>query len=353
MRLLPNPWLGLHPAFADQPPPLAASNFTSATSVGASVGLYGVAVGAFFKGRPTLGLTAAAYTMALAGCGYAYVDYVQGETAKQFLDTKGIKVPKRKLVDRLGSFDQDNVILLGALAGIAVASRRIRPQHMSRFSWYGGAACFGTMGSSMALALVPWPARKAAQEQAMKNAMIAQQYQGELIAAIDPEAKTPWPSMSSPMAWPTSNQGGQVTINRADHDLSSVEDSDPVELPNRIRGYSKLDVDDPRPHLSEIQDDGERVFKPATNYDWAPKSYEEAQLCLNEHIQYLKKRREGFSQEAELIWHTIATREAEHYHTSWKAEQRIALETMNEIHVNIWLQISYLDCELYQTWSTS
>lgn len=196
MRLLPNPWYGLHPAFADQPPPLSASAFSGAPLIGANVGLYGVAVGAFFKGRPTMGLTAAAYTMALVGCGYTYFTYAEGYEARRFLETKGITVPKRKFVDRLGYFDQENLILLGALAGIAVASRRIRAQHMSRFAWYGGAACFGTLGAEMALKVIPWPARREAQVQAMKNAMVAQQYQGEVLAATYPEVKNQWLSMN-------------------------------------------------------------------------------------------------------------------------------------------------------------
>ncbi|GAB7342677.1 hypothetical protein MBLNU457_g0831t1 [Dothideomycetes sp. NU457] len=359
MRLLPNPWYGLHPAWPDQPPPLSASNFTAAPGIGANVGLYGVAVGAFFKGRPTLGLTAAAYTMALAGCGYAYLNYAEGVTARRFLETKGINVPKRKFVDRLGSFDQDNVLLLGVLVGIAVAARRIRPEHMSRFSWYGGAACFGTLGSQMALKLVPWPARREAQDQVMKNGVIAQQYHGEIIATMRPNS---WPWMreeidtaDSPAASPASARGGRETDRPAESlplliarvlvDPSSVGGEDSNELLERLQA-EKLDYDDPRPHLSEFED-GERVFKPQTNYEWMPRSDEEARLRLNEHIEYLKKRREGISKEAELFWHTVAIKEAEYYKTKddtpLKKEQRAALGIMNQVHLDIWLQASVLD----------
>jgi len=377
MRLFPSPWQGLHPAFPETPAPLSASGSTSAPTVGASVGLYGVAVGAFLKERPTMGLTAAAYTMVLAGCGYAALNYVEGNTARRFLETKGIEVPKRRIVERLGSFDQDNVLLLGALVGIAVAGRRIRPQHLSRFSWYGGAACFGTLGSTMVLKVAPWPARREAAEQGLKNAMIAQQYQGEVIAAVDPEMKDRWwPQMNrqsstpnGPSAPPASIQGGQETDQRAgplraalaqilgpsgfgDGDISEAEALSALETAQS----DQLDEDDPQPHLSNIED-GERVFKPVTNYKWSPRSHEDAQRCLNEHIEHLKKRREEISKEAELLWHTVATKEAEYYETKndtpLKAEQRAALEIMNEIHINIWLQASMVDCKLNQTWSIS
>jgi len=186
------------------------------------------------------------------------------------------------------------------------------------------------------------------------------------MAAIDPESKTHWSQMGRQGGQSNSALGPQSSEQTAPSNDQSAESllaqfaqltgqssgnsySNTGELPPDLQA-EKIDEEDPKPHLSSIED-GERVFKPATNYKWTPGS--NGLQSLNEHIEHLKKRREEISKEAELFWHTVATKEAEYYETKnntlLKDERRAALEIMNEVHLNIWLQASILDCKLHQT----
>lgn len=87
-----------------------------------------------------------------------------------------------------------------------------------------------------------------------------------------------------------------------------------------------------------------------TNYFGAPRSVEETRLWLEKHLEYLRERREALSKEADLFWHYRATREWEYSintkYSDLSLDQRAMIQMMNHVHLNIWLQVSTVDCKI-------
>lgn len=317
--------------------------------VGGTLGLFAMLVGRI-RGRPEIGLPVAAWSGLLLSSLMVAGRYLEGAEAKAFLDTKGIQIPKARLVERVGHIDWDDFALVGAGVGMLIAARR--PGQMSKFSRYGGAACIGFCAADMACALAPWPANAEAKVELIRQLAIKKQYENEVWATSpfegrrrrarqDTQAVPPHSAGPTGPTGPTSiqqllRQGADSTNNTPQSPLASQFDEE--------QAVRELDETDPRPHLSELRD-GVRVFRPETNYRWSPGKDGESELT--EHIEELKKRRADLSREAELLFHQIAKREALFYDTIpnsvEKTERRASLEIMGDLHINVWIEIGMVD----------
>lgn len=355
MRLLPSPCDGLHPAYPKMPEPLPCSLFVASWQYAAISGLVGAGAGKVFRNRPGFGLTVAAYTGLGLGMTALLGDYVKEKQGRAYLATKNIKVPERKFVERIGNIDLDNYTLVGGGVGVLVAALGRKPWTVTGFSRFLGSFYFGASGGMVAgmVALSPIKAK----EQVARQRAIAARFDDEKKSL---QLSTFGKGREQPQTSAVAAQVGMSSIQQllqqgtgSHQSVSHLQQGLPQAGPH-AQGFStshvnredahELDVSDPRPHLSESWD-GERVFRPETNYKWTPGS--EGPKVLVDHINDLKKRRKRLAQEAELVWYEIAVREGKYYETpndvDAKTERRIGLEIMNEIHLNIWLEIGIVD----------
>lgn len=374
MRLFPPPYEGLDPAYPVTPAPLPCSKVWDGAVNGAFIGVLGTLIGAFRK-RPGMGLTYAAY----GTLGSSLVGIIQEvavtDVRIEYLQEKGIRVPRRSYYERLGSVDYDNFAILGAATGIVVAASSRRLPTVQGFTKYFGAASFGVLGAHSAMLSVQWPKLREGINTALR--------QEELWSRRKPEADN-WPTAGLSSTY-TSLIKLRVLYNertKSEPQTSQVEHQpiadviggmfkhgqppnqapEPVGVASRemvgefvdamddIDEATRLDETDPKPHLSAVHD-GERVFQPATNYRWSVGPNGEVEMKA--HLAHLQAKRLELSREAELVWHKMAVKEAEFYKLSRdhpeKDLARAALQVLNVVHVSLWTEISVQDWMIADT----
>ena len=137
MRLLPPPFEGLHPAFpapdnSSLPAPSGHESAISATKAGL-VGLLPLTLGAVLRLPRLRAFAFEASAYGLIGFAASGVLARQKTTdhVRSFLATQGIEIPAQKVIDRLGRFDFDDGLILGAATGIFIASLPRRPWSVS------------------------------------------------------------------------------------------------------------------------------------------------------------------------------------------------------------------------------
>ncbi|KAJ9627322.1 hypothetical protein H2203_003784 [Taxawa tesnikishii (nom. ined.)] len=350
MRITPDPYEGLHPAIVHKPPPLSSSPWTICPAVGGCLGVLGWALGRAIK-RPGLGTRTAAWsTSAYLILNLSSSEYVKRRRINPFLESKGIKVPKSKLVERTLDIDQDNFIILGMLVGIGTAGARRQPWAVFGWQRFVGALSFGAAGGAILSPLVDQQRYVAAFQRLEREREVAKLYEPEMKAFMmqnffGKEDAQPADQPSSSM---TPLQKLLKQAGPAGMQSPQGPPFDRLGAPQMPLFDANLDKDiddeDPQPHLSEMRD-GERIFKPNTNYTWSAGA--DAIPKLEEHIKLLRTRRSQLAKEAELLWHDLAAKEAVYYEipiqAKEKADVRSMLQNMNHVHINLWLEIGMLD----------
>lgn len=119
-RTFPSPYEGLHPAFPAPEPAENSSPHVTSLSFGGVLGICAFAIDRI-AGLSTRPARSGAMVSAYTCVGFLTLaighEHDEGERARTFLSHHGIEVPKRRLYDRLGYFDQDDGIVLGSLGG--------------------------------------------------------------------------------------------------------------------------------------------------------------------------------------------------------------------------------------------
>lgn len=177
MHLFPEPYAGLHPAF-----PRKASWITGHPALNyaglPSLAYLVPAVASTISGRPVgwvLASNVAAYGL-LATTAYGCVarTLVQ-KRAEAFLREQNIEIPKGKLLDRLGYFDIDDAVILGAAAGVTIASRHRRPRSVIGWKRWAAATSVGVCGGGLLFILkVAFTATVNKEKEAELNESVAQ-----------------------------------------------------------------------------------------------------------------------------------------------------------------------------------
>lgn len=90
------------------------------------VGAVAAEIGYFTKRGPSVGLPVATHTTAGMYLLSAAADNIELRKTSSFLETQGIQVPRRRLVERVGHVDMDDFCNVGAVAALIVAARRGR-----------------------------------------------------------------------------------------------------------------------------------------------------------------------------------------------------------------------------------
>ena len=329
MRLFPQPWEGLHPAYPKAFYPLPASDYVNAPIVGGWAGLLGTGLGALLRSRPEIGLTVAAYTTVGSVLIYGLQDYVEGNIARPYLQSQSIEVPRRRLFERTGfdHIDYDDIVVSGMGVGLLVATLRRRPWTITGFSRFAGAASFGAVGATLPLKIVPWRSYEQAVQRNEVQLIVAQSYEPEIERMIGPEG-----APQDPFQMRHANTRGSEGSLGEMHQSALVSD---------------LDWQDPRPHIRDM-DGSEPFYKPLRNYAWIPTL--KSRPSLLDHQSQLRGTRDQMAKEAELYWHRIATKEADTYDSDRiDPERQASLAMLNVIHANLWLSIAKIDWMLADT----
>lgn len=159
MRFFPPTWEGLHPAFPQIKLPSETTALDPRVNI-LSLGLgmsacAGVALRNAFRPKATIhpvppALRVALFATALNGHASITTAYSDRCMAEQLLPIHGIKVPERQYIDRLRHWDQDNWLVLGALAGLGMGrSMRLLRLRIRCDSFTWSAAC-GVAGANLA-----------------------------------------------------------------------------------------------------------------------------------------------------------------------------------------------------------
>lgn len=344
MIILPAPWEGLHPAFPKRPDPFNTNSITNAPVQGGTVGLAWTVGAAMFNKSPASGLKAGAWvTVASLIGGVAVEQYLGRLVARPYLESKGLTVPRQKLIERPFHADENSFIIAGGCAAILLSRMIAQPWAVTGWKRSLGAFSIGSFGGSLCsygyhyTQLKPYVERIQQQKQtALRYSQEVKEFHrrrkdmGDDLANNDRQAASGALGMTS-LQQLLKDVGGNMNLG------TNKEDVEPTPMHD-------LDEKDPQPHFSELRD-GERIFKPHTNYKWQPGP--DGVQKLEDHISALRTRRTQLAQEAENIFHNMATKEAEYYDTSsstpQKEERRIALEVLGHVHMNVYLEISQVD----------
>lgn len=358
MLILPPPWEGLHPAFPQRPEPFYTTSLTNAPVEGGTIGLAWATAATLFRRSPMSGVKAAAYaTLTCAAFHVASEQFVGRVVVTPFLESKGITIPRQKIITRPFVFDENSFIVAGGIAGVLLARTIARPWSVTGWKRAVGAFSIGAFVGDLSSYAFYWRQIEPTAEKVRQQKALQAMYQDEVsdfrrqrlaikygshfdLSATTTTTTTPT-SQDTPNAAPSAM--GATTMHQLLGDLKRAAE-DALEKTDAYDGPTaqELDEKDPQPHMSDMRD-GERTFHPETNYDWSGTVGD-----LQSHIDSLRARRQKLKAEAELLWHKIARNEAEylalptsdqHHHD----QDRMRLKLMNHLHVNSYLEISELD----------
>lgn len=282
-------------------------------------------------------------TFALLGVGSE--EWARHYRVKPYLESKGIKIPRRKLVERVTEIDADNWILLGMGLGTAAAGLMRRPWHIHGWNRFMGYASYGGLAGLAGALLSDPEGYTNALDKAERNRAISMAYQADMQqfwasrrTADDVQKNMPQPQVGMTPLEKLLQQAGSPRVEGQEFGkVEAVWEGD-------VGHDSILDREDPQPHYSFMRD-GERIYLPSTNYEWQPGP--EGVKQVEDHINVLKAQRAQLAREAELLWHQLAVKEAEYFDTPVSTESRKEQEDfvsmLSHIHFNIWNDVSALD----------
>jgi hypothetical protein len=342
MRILPPNWEGIHPAYPSKPAPFNESVLTKAPYWAGGCGAVAAAASLVMKKPATAGLKIAAWTTLLYGIPTVGLEHYAGrKIARPYLESKGLSVPKQKIVDRPFSVDADNYIVAGGFIAIALAASTRKPWAISGWKrWLGAFSCGAFAGGSF-------------------NSIYHYNTVGTLGEAIrnQQSQSTLWSedvkrfivSRAANKAVGNERLPGATSLQDMLKTVGSAQDTGLKEINAAVEKATKsaqedVDEQDPRPHFSEMRE-GERVFFPEPNYKWQPTL--DAGPQIESHIQELKERRSRLANEAAILFHTLACKQNELYATDKddvdREQHRVDAELMGHLHVQTYLEISRLD----------
>lgn len=361
MIILPPPWEGLHPAFPKRPEPFNTNALTNATTAGGTFGLLWATGAILFRKSPHTGLKAAAWVTTLTAAAGLGSEQVIGRIyAKPYLESKGITVPRQKLLVRPFNLEEDNFIVAGGIGAVLLARSIAKPWQVTGWKRVVGAFSMGAFVGDLTNYAYHWRqiypcAEKVAQQKAQRAQYAAElkEFRTKTIAAkygVSIETSGSLDVSTEPGTGTTSatdvaagkHPGSTTSMQQLLRDLQKTAEESMEKMAGNDTPHPDDDTD-PQFHFSELRG-GERVFRPDTNYNWNGTPAE-----LDQHMAALQARREHLKQEAELLWHRLAVKEAAYHSsadTSDESERevnRIALEVMNHLHINAYLEISQHD----------
>ncbi|KAK4540825.1 hypothetical protein LTR36_008902 [Oleoguttula mirabilis] len=359
MRLFPSPFVGLHPAFPefDHPSIPAPSVHPSVVRSGLAglVGALPLAVGVIFrlpKARAFAFEVSAYSLLGLVLAGVAEKEKVDGHI-RAFLGAQGIEAPGgTKWVDRLGHPDFDDALILGGMTGVFVASQARQPWSVSGWKRLLGAAAFGIttakFGVSIGVLLAMGEEGRKTNLKRLQEEMGWHVTINKTIVALQEQklrmAGISVPSVAGVVASPLVAPMRQDLSAQPTGPQNTGRDKiggDHISWPNETN----------EPHLTRrVEGESAPVRYAASNYTWSVPA-DHAVPALETHITELRQRRRELAQEAEILWHWLAKKEADFFNLSSNGSAdtdltiaaRRYVELLGQVHTQIWLDASKCD----------
>jgi len=343
MIILPAPWQGLHPAFPKQPDPFNTNSYTNAPVQGGTIGLAWALGAALFNRSPVVGLKVAAWsTVASLAAGVAVEQYTGRVLAQPYLESKGLTVPRQKLIERPFHADENSFIIAGGFAAISISRMVAQPWALTGWKRTLGAFSMGAFGGSLCSYAYHWPQLFPYVERRQKQKQIALMYTQDVKNFHANRNELGDDRVTKPHS--DTGASGMTSLQQLIRDVGGMHVGSNKDASLPEAESDRQDELDPKPHFSDMRE-GERVFRAQTNYKWKPGP--DGIQELEDHISTLRARRTRLAQEAEQLFHYMAAKEAEYYDTSHitpqKDERRISLEVLGHVHINAYLEISQLD----------
>lgn len=360
MRILPDPFNGLHPAFPAWP---EDSRRNRAGTLG-FIPVAGVLpctleiISSFWKRHVLLAAStkAAAYLACGLGLATAAAQSHSRWRERSFLRIQGIEVPKGKMVDRVGFFDLDDAILSGGILALLVSSARRNPSNVLGWKRYLGTF---TIGGTYGLGgMLMWNSCENYKTGVDKVAQMSKRDQEVL------EQRKKWMPIVNSQLLQHSAESALQTIgrNKQTAGVPGVVNPNAARSPSGGASGSHGSGLQPQgsgpvlgteilnggPHtLLQHPDSPEPIPRPETNYQWTSEHEIED---LEEHIGKLRERRQRLAQESELLWAWLSEKEAEYYNSSESKTdatntsylQRY-LKVLSASHRKTWEEVSMLD----------
>ncbi|KAI5208968.1 hypothetical protein E4T39_01139 [Aureobasidium subglaciale] len=346
MRILPPNWEGLHPAYPSRPAPFNESALTKAPFWAGGAGAVAAGLALLTRRPPAQGLKIASWSTLIFGVTTVGLERYAGHLiARPYLESKGVEIPKSKIIDRPFEIDADNYILAGGLIGIGFAATVRKPWNIAGWQrWLGAFSCGSFAGatfnqiyhfntsSTLAETIARQQAQRMMWREDVKRFIENKAIQDSGLNAEDAKQ----PGMTT-MADMLKNVGGaQNAMVKEMHAAAA--------LAAQAAQEEDVDEQDPQPHFSEMRE-GERVFFPEPNYKWQPGS--DAVQQIESHIQKLKERRSRLTEEASMLFYELASKQNDLYLTDKedfeREQRRVDAELMGHLHTQTYLEISRLD----------
>ncbi|GAM91447.1 hypothetical protein ANO11243_094970 [Dothideomycetidae sp. 11243] len=354
MRLFPPPWEGLV-SNNEGPPRLWCYPIHFAPAVGALFASPILLAGRLASATPAMAAGWTGAASLLLTCAAADFTVMHEKDVAQQLEEANVRLPARKFADRWNRLDGENVLMIGGVLGMLVASRRPAGWAKTRF-WrttrYVSAYSYGS------LCAIPFTDSRSTVE-----------YMAASVVDGDAADNRLWSRFGH--AVHSHATQGYVPEHQSALELFHGQDSlKGNDTSPTIDALFEEWTKDPKPHFSyPITDENnnvtERGFAPRRNYLYLQEP--DAESGLKEHMGTLLKRRERLSNEAEYLWRkgsqvhadlaAIADKRpsehaSENEMTEFEFEQAKVLATahiVDDIHLKIWEEITTLDWVIADT----
>ncbi|KAF2147693.1 hypothetical protein K461DRAFT_283291 [Myriangium duriaei CBS 260.36] len=368
MRLFPPPWEGmLKPGSVEGTPPFPsypAIHF--APLVGSIVGLPVLGVTTLLSASPiyAAGCTSLASLLLTTAATFQTIREQKG--LAEALKTEGLDIPRRRIADRWSRIDGENILMLGGILGMLVASRRPAIWAKTRFqkaARYGAAYSYGVGFASVGLQVVPIPGFIEAQ--AEWRDWQESRHAGEIALRESTDPMIGFQGPRFPMSLKDNVPGitpGARTLEGVVSDLIGGDAGEEAALA-QMTEWSL----DPKPHdfVGVLDENGQLKQDFISRRNMSFLDLPDAEDRLEKHLQSLTDRRQKLSDEAEVMWRLgsraytgfwksadenkharmaadLAEEEAERldeeYHKAY-----CKAEAVNALHAKLWEDISRLD----------
>lgn len=284
----------------------------------------------------------------------------QHTNGPSFLRCRHIEPPKPIFVDRIEHWDQDNWTVLGAVAGVALASRRpCVLSHLGRPVWY---AIHGIEGSFIGnFGFAAWEIRSRGLrdyilgEQNQVAALQRVSYMPEVIRELFLGQINPYEVIGA-LKKGDIKLSPELIVGLKDRIRPVTEEAvmrARESKTNQIEALFRTPNNSNGPHKT-VTPSGESETVPYAerNYDWTP-NRAGAVSELSDHIRKLQAQRQQACDEAEAVWDWLSERELEYYKQKARAEagsevkglktMKTYLETLGKRQLQLWQSVSNCD----------
>ncbi|KAI6870192.1 hypothetical protein KC338_g2800 [Hortaea werneckii] len=359
MRLFPPPWEGRHPAFPPEKDAFATSCSHSSISHAANAGFLGLVpltIGTVFR-LPRLrafafevtAYGAIIFTAYGFSCARAKENHIRA-----FLDGQGVEVPSRKFLDRLGKYDGDDAVMLGAFVGV-LAAYHLRPWSIAGWKRHLGAAALSASLWQAQFEFTPFAAVQVAENDItkafIKRAREKVSWEATIFRSLLDQSEQDLRARGLKIPVVAPSDPAILLAENGHDDGKKVLMAQVGE--RAIENDLMLGAKELRALLlkGEVLDQALTGTPPPSSYIRYLMSLlgSDAKEKLEKHVSTITQKREQAASGAEQVWHYLTSKEAEYLDATSSSETearpalRRYLEVLDVIHWTLWSHASKRD----------